>query len=315
MKGQNNLWVILAIGALVLFVVSQPQGTTSPAPQPGVIQAGCNIGSLSTLKAGGYDPLGAARSAVNAYVVKPDGSFQLPETSSPSTLTSLDTSAPNTFSGSIYIGNDNNEGTDRGTEYYFTKQPVSWNCEGAPTYDLIPTYAEGTLTLTVKDNGVVEASPNITVGSGATVDTTSVQLAVSASAAFGNPQLSNPISFCANATTPANWDTVRPLNYVSTIPVPEFLAGRNFLNGACYVLPTNSIVDSPTETNTFEHFVRIRAAAGVNPGTEQLRFVYLDKTYQLDDNQRWVESWEDRSDTAADGDIGAEVQSVDNEIF
>lgn len=320
-KGKLDMGtIVLVIAAIfVIAAVMKPQGVTtvSPQVQPGVIVTpGCNIGSLTTLTAGGYDSLGAARTNVNVYVVKSDDSFQFGETQSNAALASISTSSPNSFNGYLMVGNDNNLGTDRGTEYYFTKQPLSYDCQGAVSVDLVPTYAEGTVTVSVYDSGTLELSPNITVGSGATVDTTEVRLAVSANAAFGNPQLDNPVAMCANMTAPTNWREVRPLNYVSTFGVPEFLQGRNFI-GSCYVLPIQSIIDSPTQKNDFRFFVRLQAAAGTNPGTTQVRAVFLDKTYYLDDQQHFKIGWEDRSDVAADTDIGTEDESAtaDIEIF
>ena len=159
-KGKLDMGtVVLAIAAIfVIAAVMKPSGVTTVSPQiqPGVVVTpGCNIGSLTTLTAGGYDSLGAARTNVNVYFVKSDDSFQRGETQSNAALASIETSAPNSFDGYLMVGNDNNLGTDRGTEYYFTKQPLSYDCQGSVAVDLIPTYAEGTVTVSTYDSGTL----------------------------------------------------------------------------------------------------------------------------------------------------------------
>ncbi len=326
MAKNNNLLLFGAVGLLALaFVMSQPQGTTTTIPQPGVVINQPGVGYATTLRASGFDPLGAAATNVNVYVRNTDDSARVDETQANAALTSISTSMPNSFSGSIYIGNDataatggvgaGGVGTDRGTEYYFVKQPIEYTNTGEVVVGDIKTYQEGTVTVSAYDDGTVEASPNITVGSGATVDTSEFRISVSADSAFGNPQLENPIAFCANATVPANWDTIRPLNYVSTIPVPGMFSGRNFIGGSCYVLPTAAIMDAPNQKNDYRGFFRLQATTSVNPGTEQVRIGFIDKTYYLDDARMFRVGWEDASDNAADADIGAIYQSLDLQIF
>ena len=118
------------------------------------------------------------------------------------------------------------------------------------------------------------------------LDSSEFRFAVSADSAIGNPQLENPIAFCANATVPANWASIRPLNYVNTIPIPQMFQGRNFV-GSCYVLPTSAVIDSPGSKNDFRGYFRLEAAASTNPGTEQVRIGFIDKTYYIDDNNKF----------------------------
>ena len=323
-KGENTMLIagFIVISVVLAIVLLGGEGTDKVATDTrteiiyrdsGSSQAGCNLGTLSTWRCGAYDAINGTRDDVNFYRVLPDGSFSLGETRANNALTSCDTSAPNSFSGDVYAGNDNQVGTDRGTDVYFHKQALNYNCEATPTTDNVKVYAEGTLTLTVYDDGTAETSPNITVST-ANVDTTKVALAVSANSVFGNPDFARPIAFCANATVPTNWDAIRPINYASTIPIPEFLAGRNMIGGSCFVLDTPALMDGVKDKpNRFEHYVRLDPAA--NPGTEQARFIYIDKTYYVGDDNAFHEGWEDQSDVVADADIGAAVQSVDNQIF
>lgn len=277
---------------------------------------GARPGFAATVKTSGYDPLASSLTGVNGELWTSADVQVAGETSVASTLTALSSNAPNDFDGYIMIGNDNYEsGTDRGTEYYYTKYPVSWSGHaGDISFERISTPGEGTPTWTGYDDGTVEATTNITVGSGQTVTSTELKIAAGSNVYLGNPEFEYPLAVCFNATgsgaggSTGDWDEVRPQNYVEKIDAPDFLNGLNIINGECFVLPTGALSDY----EEFRFYIVMDAASGVNPAAGNSVYAYLlDKTYFKDDMNVWRAGWGDDSETGTDSDIG--LATVGNE--
>src|SRR3990167_2754478 len=182
--------IAAAIGGSIIYVTQyaiSPTTSTTPTPaQPTGAQA---PGFAAALSVSGQNPVAGALVALNGELWTNNDGQITGETSVASALASLGTNLPNTFDGYVMIGNDVEQSTtDRGTEYYYRKAPVSWtNVGGLQTLERISTYAEGTPTWTGKDEGTVEATTNITVDSGESDTTLSLKIQTSASAYLGNP--------------------------------------------------------------------------------------------------------------------------------
>lgn len=316
---------ILAVAVIVGFVTGYiPLPDTAPVTGAvvgdgtTVVGAPSSNGFATSVSTSGYDPIGASATNVNAelWEVRSDGSMSnvVGETNANAGVTSLATTLPNTFNGFIMIGNDDaTSGTDRGTEYYYSKNSVSWaNREGLIVFDRLPTYAEGTLTESGYDDGTLESTLNVTVGSGSRVTTTELRIEVSADAVFGNPEVSRPIAVCFNETTAGMFSEIKPKSFDSTIPVPEHLSSFSYLS-PCYVLPISALQEGVAgEQSSYRFGIDIEANAGQNPGvTDNSHALFLDATYYQNDAGEWVTGFEDKSSTTADADIGS-ANSNDN---
>ncbi len=215
------------------------------------------------------------------------------------------------------MGNDNFASTtDRGGDYYYIKQPITWtNQEGLITADKVTQYLEGNLTEVCYDGGSSETTCNVTVGSGGRVNNVELEFTVSDNAAYGNPQISNPIVFCANESTAGDFDWVKPLvsgDITSATPVsaPQDQSDRNVIGGECYRLGHAALADQAGVADRMRFFYEIQASSGVNPGvTTIVTIVLRDYTYYLDDLQMWRIGFEDSSILSADADIGADDEA------
>ena len=311
MKTQNLILLLVLLGAgfyawqsgmLSGLLQPTPAAVVQQTPQQGApIQTG--PGYATTISVKGWHPLTGAPMTGNAELWDSSDVQYAAETSIAGTLTDLTTSAPNSFSGYIMIGNDNYEsGTDRGAEVYYFKYPVSWTNAGkvAKTIDV---YNESTPTWTGYDDGTAESTLNVSVGSGATVTSTELKIAAGQDASLGDPRIDHPLVVCFNVTDTgltSDWDEIRPASYVSTIPVPGFLSGRNVV-GDCYVLPTQALSDYAE----YRFNIILDAKAGVDPvAGDTVTAILLDKCYYKDDSGVWQLGWGDKSATGTDTDCG-----------
>lgn len=313
-KNDKRNAVIAILAILVAFMLFTPNGaqqaksaigqgggagSTNPA---GGSNVQCNLGRATTVGVSAFSVLNGSAQTVNGYLLKPDGTEQVGQTTVNMALTSLTTSADSTFSGNLLLGNDNAVGTDLGDEVYFHMTPVSWTCQGNPTFPSVPVYTEGTLTLTVYDDGTAESTPNVTVNT-ADVVSTEIKMTVSSKGAFGNPDFANPVAVCFNASSPGKWNEIRPLTYNSVLPTPGFLSG-NLVKG-CYVLNTPALQDSATGPSQYRFGIKLSPAASQNVTNERITAIFLDKTYYKDDSGHWVSGFAKESTLAANADIGS----------
>ncbi len=322
LTGRNILIiaVVLVVGLQVtgLYDFTQLVSTTGASITGGVsdtttVVTGGGSGFATTISASGFDKQAGALTNVNAEVweVRADGSeVQLVgETQANAVLTDLSTTAPNSLNGFIIIGNDDLvSGTDRGTEYYYSRNPIAYqDRSGSTPFDRLPTPAEGTLTLTGYDDGTSETTLNITVGAGGRVTTTEVRFEVSADGTFGNPQVERPIAVCFNETTSGLFDEIKPANFESTMPVPGFLSSFNYIE-PCYVLPINSLQEGVSgEASTYRFFIIIDADGTQNPGnTDNTHILILDSTYSQNDDLDWRTGFEDSTEVGTDTDVGSD---------
>jgi hypothetical protein len=204
------------------------------------------------------------------------------------------------------IGNDANEGTDRGTEVYYRKIPISYSGKGTFVVgdvngnENIALYDESTPTWTGYDDGAVEATLNLTVGSGATVTSSDLKIAAGSAACLGNKEFSRPVGVCFNTTSTARIDSVKPANYVGTFAPCKSMKSYNML-GDCYILDTEALCDY----SSYKFPIVIKAVTGQDPISSDAVFAYLmDKTFYKDDNGAWQEGWCDDSAIGTSYDPG-----------
>jgi hypothetical protein len=215
----------------------------------------------------------------------------------------LSSSAPTALSGFIMMGNDNHHRTigDQGTEYYMHRQNFAYGpCEGRVDLVAQDIYPEDTGTWTGYDNGAVEATTNITVGSGATVKLLELKLATTNDKCIGNPEIPQSFAVCFNSSNTGLWDEVSPSSYASKVSAPDFMDNYNIVNDDCYVI-SDAICDNEEWRDT----IVLDAAASQNPGTaDYITAMILDKTYYLDDSLSWQVGWGMDSDITTDTDVG-----------
>jgi hypothetical protein len=297
--------------------------TQPPAQPPAVIYppSGCLIED-ATYQGGAINAItGAAIADAQGYTFTNDNLPWDSDVNINSAAVSFGTDYPSTFSGYMIIGNDaetaNDLGTDRGTERYFRKIPISWDCAGSFSKTNVPLYSEATsVTISGYDDGILETTLNVSVGSGATVDSTELKLAVgSVDTAIGNTDFNRPIAACFNTTGAAqssDYDEVRPLNYEQKISVPEFLSGKAVIGSYCYVLQTKALADVQDYDTEYRFGIRIKAKSGVNPtpGNHDIYAMFLDYTYGVDDKLNFVPGWASDSVDGTDRDIGIETVSL-----
>lgn len=310
MADNKLIWIIVAIiaigvmtGYIKISGIGQPEEgvTTTPVQQPG-------YGQLVSLSVNGIDKYSGSAIAVNGELWDSSNKQTAAETSVPSALTSLGTNFPNAFSGYVMLGNDNYESsTDRGTEYYYVKYPVSWNgIQGLITEDTINTYAEETATTTsfwtFYDDNTAETTANITVASGGTYTAAAVKMKSTASLCNGNPEFNgqHPIVWCFNETTAGMHKEIKPVINDGQVTTPGFLSGKNVVG--CYYIKTDALCDGSYYTVD----LYLEANSGQNPtaGTDSFYIIPLDKCYHKNDDLKWVAGYGDESELAADTDCG-----------
>jgi len=262
-----------------------------------------SFGTLVTLSVRGVDKLTGTAANVNAELWEGDTQV-VAETQVNAAVTQLSSSLPNTFSGFVLLGNDNFvSATDRGTEYYYVKYPVSWvDYQGTKVYDTIYTYAEETATgsslFTFYDQNTAESTPNITIGSGGIYTDASIDIKTSSNKALGNPTIPQSFGLCFNESTSGMFKEIRPTSYIAKFDPPGFLRGKNVVD--CYV-----ISDALTDGEKISVDLYIEANAGQNPSTSDAIWVIpMDKTYYIDDHLNVAVGWGDDSDLTSDSDIG-----------
>lgn len=318
MKGKmDTIGVLLLVGAaLVVLGVWQPFAATGVDGVDGTAEAqGCGF-ATATLTGDSYDPYAGTNATVNFVGFNGDGEEKIAETLVYG-LTTISTAAPTSFDGYFYVGNDNQVGTDRGADYYYTKTDTeSWTCDGQPKIPRVTVYAEGTPTWTGKDKGSVEATTNITVGTTINYDL-SLVIQASANQCLGNKDFAHPLAVCTNVTgtgtgsSTGHWDKIAPTDtYVANgegnngeISVPEFLNGYDVVGG-CYVLDTPALCNG----EEFEFKMQLDPSGSNNPAvTAGLRVFLLDQSYYRDDLNMMQTGWEDRSTIASDADIAMDA--------
>lgn len=306
----GGVLVIAAIFAYNMLVSPQPAQIFQVAPtEPARAVATCDATQTGTLTVGAIDRITKATADVNAELWSEDNNIIAGETEINSAASTLSSNVPMYFRGYIMIGNDDFQSTtDRGTDYYYTKVPVDFGCQGQKSISNIQLAAESTPTWTGYDDNVKETTLNITVGSGETVTTAALQIKAGADAYLGNPEFTYPLAVAFNESTSGMFDEIRPAKYVEKIPVPEFMAGMNMLPNA-YVLPTGAIAD-------YDHYrfdLVIKARTGQNPGVTDYAYAFLlDKGYYKSDAGIWEVGWADNSDQGTDQDLG--IAAIGNEF-
>ncbi len=325
MKGKSGIGTgtLLVIGVIGLVAIGfftgffddlQLPGVPGAAVAPGTtIITGGGSGFATSLSVSGLDPLQGAitDSNVEVWEIRADGTEVqvVGETPTDSALTSVSTTLPNSFNGFLMVGNDDlTSGADQGDEQYYTRELVVWQDRpGLITVDRVSQFDEGTLTETGYDDGTIETTVNITVGSGARVTTTELRIEVSADAAFGNPQVNRPIAVCFNETTAGMFMEIKPKQFDSTMAIPGFLSAFNYIS-PCYVLPISALQEGVAgEQSSYRFGIDIEANPGQNPGnTDNSHAIFLDATYFMNDALDWVVGFEDASNLAADADVGSD---------
>ncbi len=327
MKGKTKIGN-LGVGIIITVVVVAGLGltgvldfsqfglpTTGAAVQPGAgtVVTGGGSGFATSVSASGLDPLLGSLGNINVelWETRSSGDEQqvVAETQANAALASLSTNLPNTFNGFIMAGNDDlTSGTDRGTEYYYSRNPVSWvDRPGLITFDRLNTYAEGTLTETGYDDGTIESTVNITVGAGGRVTTTELRIETAADTVFGNPQVPRPIAVCFNETTAGMFSEIKPKQFESTMAVPGFLSAFSYIT-PCYVLPIDALQEGVAgEQSTYRFGIDIEADGTQNPvNADNSHALFLDATYYQNDNLDWVVGFEDVTDLGTDTDVGSD---------
>jgi hypothetical protein len=318
--GKNNNWIIAVV--VIGFIAISAGWINLNLPTESAVstsnnQQGQGVGYATTVSVKGYNPMNGSLAFANAEILQADGSAKVGETSVPGAITAVSTSMPNSFNGFVMLGNDNYVSTtDRGADSYYTKTALVYANSGSPDVVTVNTPTEGTLTWVGYDDGTAETLLNVTVGT-SEISTTELKMTVSAGGVYGNPQLDNPIAVCFNASsdtagTKAYFDYIKPVNYVSEIDPPGFLATQNIIAGKCYVLPTGALSDvSATgagSSNLFYRFyVRIKPASGLNPSTttDAIDVIALDKTYYKNEQSVWVSGFGVEKSLGADTDVGS----------
>lgn len=226
--------------------------------------------------------------------------------SSPDTFGNLPTTFM--FGGYLLCGNDNFvSGTDYGAEIYLTKHSVSWVNEGDPHGGVVKFYNESSITWYGYDSGTLETTLNISSDAGEQYKKAELEIEADADACIGNPdfkKLALAVN-CTDIATATKFDRIAPKSgwYTITEPLPQFLAGKAFIEGVVYVLPSDAHV---CDSGNYRFPIIIEAKAGAtNAASGDICYAHLlDWTYFKDDNNKPASGWEDQSTLAADTDIG-----------
>ncbi len=272
-------------------------------------------GFAAALSVSGRNPILGTLTNVNAELWTSADGQVVGETQANAALTSLGTNFGNSFNGYVMIGNDNEQSTaDRGTEYYYTKKTVSWVNEGGlKTVERIPTPAEGTPTFTCYDDGTVESTCNITVGSGSRVTVLSLKIETAADTYMGNPDPAlsafsrERLAIAINESTAGMFKEIAPTAFARKISVVGNISASNIVGSTMYVLPITWLDDDPStpEALNYKTDMVIESESGQNPGVTAVSYLSVwDLTWCRNDLNLWVPCWGDESDTTNDKDAG-----------
>lgn len=266
-------------------------------------------GFASTASFTQWQPLigSAATSNVNYRFLNMDNSLRVAETqvtADPQTQGTM----PNSFEGYLIVGNDAALGTDRGSEVYYSKKYVKWTNDDSPELGQVQLFNESTITWRGYDSGVEESTTNLTIGSGASYTRLDLEYEAMDNGCIGNPDFKKlAIGFnYTNATVLSRFDWIKPKTgyYVGTDSVPEYTAGLAF-QPTIYVLPEAAFV---CDSGTYKIPIEIKAKAGSDPAVQDYAFAHMfDWSYFLDDTGKISSGWEDKSNIAADVDVGLDT--------
>ena len=288
--------------------------------------------SAATVRASARDLLaGTVPANIDARLIDSDGRTNIGTAVDLTAQgTAVTTAAPNNLNGFLWLGNDNylaggtSGFTDRGAEYYFQSIPVSYSNRNSYDIPEAKTCLEGSITYSaLRDAGTGELEDDtfsVAVGSGATVDTTTITVSVgTADSCLGNPAVQYPLAYCFNTTATGNsiWDEVRPLNFAGTIPVPKFLAGNNILGGVCYQLPTKLLDGTaPGTTTAYEWGLRLRAKSGADPtAASNITGIPLDSCMYVEEStNRLVDAYGIDTVIVAAEDCGFDSRTAGNTV-
>ena len=307
-----------------------------------------SLGYATTVMAGAINAITGATLDVNTRIYNSDGTLLDGETQCNSLGSSLSTAMPNTVNGGrMMIGNDHDQGTDRGTEIYYRRVPVDYtsrpvytvpDSDGAEFIKLFPETTS--LTVTGYDQNSAETTLNISVGAGARYTDVDLQIAIAASTQFGNDDKlatevadslktggkvspNYPIGVCFNVSgtgtgsKPGDWEEIRPDKYVGTFNPCEVNKSLLF-TGDCYVLDTGALADGKVGYDSSYTFGIIVDADGTNnpaSSTAQIHAWFYDATYYIDDNGQWRYGFCDDSKKGTDYDPGFDASTATKIIY
>lgn len=316
MKQKTNSTIItLALVVLAVLGISQFMGIGSLKQQVdlgGGVQAPPigGIGYATTISVSAQNALtGAAVTDARVSLYSNANDFAVQDGGAVTGTYTVSSAAPNSLTGYAMVGNDQNQGTDGGTEWYYRKIPVSYTNKGA--YQIfdpsgaarVKLQPEATsVTVTGYDDGVAEATLNVTVGT-AVITSTELKLQPAASTTLGNPDFANPIGVCINESTAGTFDEIKPTNNAGSFGVPAFLKGKNVLS--CHVLSTGALSDDTDSATNLEYRFSLTIDPNNNPSDSMSATVMImDKTYFIDDSNVWQSGFGDDSEKGTDYDPG-----------
>lgn len=274
------------------------------------------IGYATTVTVSAQNALtGAAVTDAGVWLYSDSNDFAVLDAGPVTGTYTVSSAAPNTFKGYAMIGNDANQGSDQGTEWYYRKIPAQYTNKGAyQIYDpsgaaRVRLQPEATsVTISGYDDGTSESTLNVSVGT-AIVTSTEIKIQPAASTTLGNPDFSNPIGVCINESTAGTFDEIKPTNNAGSFAVPAFLKGTNVLG--CYVLSTGALSDDTDPTTNLEYRFSLTIDPNSNPTDGMVSTIsVLDKTYFLDDNNVWQAGFGDDSEKGTDYDPGMATASA-----
>lgn len=303
-KGDWLIIAVLVVGVLLLAGKIQLPFSATTTQTSTVIQQ--SYGSLVAFSVKALNALTAGQVAGNAELISVDGTTYVGETSVGSSgMTQLSSSLPNKFNGYVMFGNDNFIGTDRGTEYYYTKVPVSWDTQGLVVKDNIMVYAEQTTNpFSFYDDNIKESTPNITIGAGEAYRNAVLKITSNTKEAIGNPELPNSVALCFAESTKGLFKTIKPVNNRGEITAPKFLQSYNIVS--CYV-----VSDSLKDGQVFTTDLYIEADASRNPTVnDYIDVILLDKTYYKDEYGKWAVGFGFDNSLGTSTDVGINTTDI-----
>lgn len=315
-----------------MFVCADGRQVTDPSLCPGVTTTisptgECAGGLYLDVTGGGKETITGTAIGVNAETFTADGAEVAGEVSVASAITTIaDDVFPVKSAGYIMLGNDNfQSSTDRGTEYYYYKKPFTSAC--APVnLGFVNLYAEGTPTFTCYDDGTVETTCNITMGT-SVVDTTELKITVSSNAYLGMPKagdgmlINYPLGVCFNVTTLADWDKIYPSPFASgyndpvlgvengKFDAPENISDTNIV-GDCYVLDTGALRDPAGDGHARYHrfwVILDPTSDGTLDNTDDAIVFLVDVCWSKNDDMKWRLGMSDDSAEGTDKDCGLDT--------
>ena len=323
MKGASNLlmWIIFGVILVAVFAPTTFQnilggfkfGGGGVTPTTTVLPVGtCDMTQKGTLQVKAIAEYSGEIASVYGDAWNSDGT-PLASSAVVRDLTSISTNVGMNTDVFGYLGSDNwVTGWDNGPEMWTERWTYSYPCVGLKTAPVVSLYNESAVTWTGYEDGTVESSTMLTIGSSGINPAGELKITSGIDACMAHPNYPHQLAVCfgtTNVTVDTMIEYIRPKNYISLVPSPGVYDYRWTIGDTCYELPLQA-KENLCDYGEYRFGIVTKANSGQNPegGTvvTGINATVISYGYYKNDAGNWNMGWEFDSETATDKLIGIE---------